>query len=209
MVKLKSSELARLVDISAVRTESSLTEVENIIQAAREYRFICVFAMPSMLPYVSQGLSETDDVGIGGVVGFPSGGESTDSKVWQAAELKNKGCDEIDMVMNIGKLKSGLYEEVIMDIKSVKEVVHPLPLKVIIEVSLLSDAEIVKASEIVMESGADFIKTGTGWAGVTSMRHVKLIKDTVGNRIKLKVAGGVRSLETLEAMYNAGVTRFG
>lgn len=209
MVKLKSSELARLIDISAVRAESTLAEVNLIVESARLYNFVCVFSMPSMLPYVFSGLKGTNSVGIGGIVGFPSGGDTTESKVWQAADLKAKGCNEIDMVMNIGKLKSGLYEDVLQDIKRVKEAVQPLPLKVIIEVPLLNDDEIVKAASIVLDSGADFVKTGTGWAGATDMHHVELIKQTVGNRIKLKVAGGVRTLETLETMYEAGVCRFG
>lgn len=206
---LKSSELARLIDISAVRAESTLEEVNQIVDIAKKYNFICVFSMPSMLPYVFSGLKGSETVGIGGIVGFPSGGDTTESKVWQATDLKNKGCSEIDMVMNIGKLKSGLYEDVLEDIKSVKLAVNPLPLKVIIEVALLTDEEIAKASLLVLEGGADFVKTGTGWAGVTNMHHIGIIKRTVGDRIKLKVAGGVRTLETLEEMYNAGVSRFG
>mgnify|MGYP000765897913 FL=1 len=121
MVKLKSSELARLIDISAVRAESTLAEVNLIVESARLYNFVCVFSMPSMLPYVFSGLKGTNSVGIGGIVGFPSGGDTTESKVWQAVDLKAKGCNEIDMVMNIGKLKSGLYEDVLQDIKRVKE----------------------------------------------------------------------------------------
>lgn len=209
MTKLKPSELARLIDISAVRAESTLAEVNQIVDIAKKYNFICVFSMPSMLPYVFSGLEGSESVGVGGIVGFPSGGDTTESKVWQAAELKNKGCTEIDMVMNIGKLKSGLYDDVLEDIKSVKSVVSPLPLKVIIEVALLTDEEIAKASSLVLEGGADFVKTGTGWAGATNMHHIEIIKRTVGDRIKLKVAGGVRTLETLEEMYNAGVSRFG
>lgn len=206
---LKSSELARLIDISAVRAESTLEEVNQIVDIAKKYNFICVFSMPSMLPYVFSGLKGSETVGIGGIVGFPSGGDTTESKVWQATDLKNKGCSEIDMVMNIGKLKSGLYEDVLEDIKSVKLAVNPLPLKVIIEVALLTDEEIAKASLLVLEGGADFVKTGTGWAGATNMHHIGIIKRTVGDCIKLKVAGGVRTLETLEEMYNAGVSRFG
>lgn len=209
MVNLKSSELARLIDISAVRAESTLSEVNQIIDIAKKYNFICVFSMPSMLPFVFAGLKGAEDVGIGGIVGFPSGGDTTESKVWQATELKNKGCNEIDMVMNIGKLKSGLYDDVLDDIRKVKAAVCPLPLKVIIEVPLLSDDEIMKAASLVLEADADFVKTGTGWAGTTDMHHIKLIKRAVGDRIKLKVAGGVRTLETLEMMYEAGVSRFG
>jgi len=209
MSKLKPTELARMIDISAVRAESTLAEVNQIVEAAKEHNFICVFSMPSMLPYVFSGLQGTDSVGIGGIVGFPSGGDTTESKVWQARDLKERGCNEIDMVMNVGKLKSGLYEDVVEEIKRIKSAVSPLPLKVIIEVALLTDEEVAKAASLVLEGGADFVKTGTGWAGATDMHHVEIIKRTVGDRIKLKVAGGVRSLATLEAMYDAGVSRFG
>lgn len=95
MVKLKSSELARLIDISAVRAESTLAEVNLIVESARLYNFVCVFSMPSMLPYVFSGLKGTNSVGIGGIVGFPSGGDTTESKVWQAVDLKAQGCNEL------------------------------------------------------------------------------------------------------------------
>lgn len=209
MAKLKSLELARMIDISAVRAESTLAEVNQIVEAAKKHHFICVFSMPSMLPYVFEGLQGMKDVGIGGIVGFPSGGDTTESKVWQANDLKERGCNEIDMVMNIGKLKSGLYNDVVEEIRCIKAAVSPLPLKVIIEVALLTDEEVAKAAALVLEGGADFVKTGTGWAGATDMHHVEIIRRTVGDRIRLKVAGGVRSLATLETMYDAGVSRFG
>ena len=209
MSDLKLDELVRLIDISAVQSDSTLEEVEKVIESAKKYNFICVFVMPSMLPFAFKELKGYDNVGIGGIVGFPSGAETTDMKVYQAEQYKKYGCNEVDMVMNIGKLKSGLYDEVLEDIKRVKETVAPLPLKVIIEVALLEDEEIVKASEIVLQGGADFLKTGTGWKGATTMEHVRLIKSVIGDKIKLKVAGGVRSLETLEEMHDAGVCRFG
>ena len=207
--KLSANELARMIDISAVRADSTLDEVNQIVDLAKKYNFICVFSMTSMLPYVFEGLKGVDSVGIGGIVGFPSGGDLTSSKVAQATELKAAGCNEIDMVMNIGKLKSGLYDQVLDDIKQVRAVVAPLPLKVIIEVALLTDEEIMKAARLVLEGGATFVKTGTGWAGPTNMHHIELIKKAVGDKILLKVAGGVRTLDTLEEMYNAGVSRFG
>lgn len=209
MSDLKLDELVRLIDISAVQSDSTLEEVEKVIESAKKYNFICVFVMPSMLSFAFKELKGYDNVGIGGIVGFPSGAETTDMKVYQAEQYKKYGCNEVDMVMNIGKLKSGLYDEVLEDIKRVKETVAPLPLKVIIEVALLEDEEIVKASEIVLQGGADFLKTGTGWKGATTMEHVRLIKSVIGDKIKLKVAGGVRSLETLEEMHDAGVCRFG
>lgn len=209
MSTLTSHEIARLIDISAVRAESTLQEVNNIIAGAIQYNFICVFSMPGMLPDVTTQLNEYPQIGIGGIVGFPSGGETTNSKVFQANELKAMGCTEIDMVLNIGKLKSGLTEEVKEDIRQVKAAVSPLPLKVIMEVVHLTDEEICRASSLIMESGADFIKTGTGWAGATTLHHIRLIKQTIGDAIPLKVAGGVRSLDTLLEMHQLGVSRFG
>ena len=155
MAKLKSLELARMIDISAVRAESTLSEVNQIVEAAKKHHFICVFSMPSMLPYVFEGLQGMKDVGIGGIVGFPSGGDTTESKVWQANDLKERGCNEIDMVMNIGKLKSGLYNDVVEEIRCIKAAVSPLPLKVIIEVALLTDEEVTKAAALVLEGGVD------------------------------------------------------
>ena len=201
-------EIARMVDISAVRADSTAAEIKEIAQAARKYGFICAFAMPSLTGYLKQEL-EGSNVLLGGVVGFPSGSESTASKVFQAMELKATGCNEIDMVINIGMLKSGITDEVIADIEAVKEAVEPLPLKVIIEVSLLTDEEIARAARIVRDARADYVKTGTGWQGATTMRHIELIKNAVGDAVKLKVAGGVRDLETVKRMNIAGVSRFG
>ena len=209
MKSLTSNELALLIDISAVRADSSLDEVNKIIESAKQYHFVCVFPMQGFVPQTIQALKGYDTILVGGVVGFPSGGDSTASKLFQAQEMKIAGCREIDMVMNIGKLKSGLYTDITDEIRQVKAKVSPLPLKVIIEVPLLTDDEIGIAASLVLEAGADFVKTGTGWAGNTTMHHVNLIKAAVGDKIKLKVAGGVRTLEALEEMYNAGVCRFG
>ncbi len=202
-------EVARLIDISAVRTDSSKEDVNCIMDTAKKYNLICVFAMPSFVDYVVENMKGFDDIEIGGVVGFPSGDETKEAKLFQAEQMKAKACTEIDMVMNIGYLKSGMNEEILDEIKAIKACVAPLPLKVIIEVALLNDEEIVRASTLVRDAGADFVKTGTGWMGSTTLEHVKLIKDTVGDTIKLKVAGGVRDLATLKAMCEMGVCRFG
>lgn len=204
-----SNSIARMIDISAVRADSTQTEIELILEAAKTYPFICIFVMPGMIDGIKERVRQLPGVGIGGIVGFPSGGETTRTKCSEAQEMKDKGCDEIDMVMNIGQLKSGMYEQVKEDILAVKQVVSPLPLKVIIEVPLLTDEEIVKASQIVCDCQVAFLKTGTGWAGSTTMHHIEVIKSTVGDSIPLKVAGGVRSLKTLNEMRAKGVSRFG
>ena len=145
-----------------------------------------------------------------GNVSFPSGSDSTTCKVYQAREMLAAGCDEIDMVMNLGLLRSGELAEVGADVKAVVETVQPTPVKVIIEIMLLSSQETRQACEICVEAGAAFVKTGTGWADRgTTLEDVRLVKSIVGERIKIKASGGIRSLATLLEMYNAGATRFG
>lgn len=206
---MNKQQIAQLIDISAVRADSTWSEIEQIIEASKKYPFICIFTMPSMIEKYVDAVKSLPQTGLGGIVGFPSGGDTTTMKVAQAKELVAAGCDEVDMVMNIGKLKSGFYDEVRSDILAVKEAVAPLPLKVIMEVCLLSDEEIGKASEIIRDCGVAYLKTGTGWAGATTMHHIDLIKQAVGDTIPLKVAGGVRDLNTLLEMKAKGVSRFG
>ena len=165
--------------------------------------------MPSMLDRILPYRKEIPNLRIGGIVGFPSGGETLETKLFEVKQLKEKGCDEIDMVLNIGKLKSGFVEEVKDEIEQIKAVVSPLPLKVIMEVVLLTDEEIAMAARIIRDAGASFAKTGTGWAGATTEHHIEVIKAEVGDTIPLEVAGGVRSLDTLLKMRDMGVSRFG
>ena len=206
---ISKAQIAQMIDISAVRADSTWDEIELIIEASKKYPFICIFVMPSMLERISDKVKVLPQTGLGGIVGFPSGGDTTSMKVNQARELVETGCDEIDMVMNVGKLKSGFYDEVQSDILAVKQAVAPLPLKVIMEVCLLTDEQIAKASEIIRDCGVAYLKTGTGWAGATTMHHINVIKSSVGDTIPLKVAGGVRDLNTLLEMHAKGVSRFG
>jgi deoxyribose-phosphate aldolase len=145
-----------------------------------------------------------------GNVSFPSGSDTTTTKIFQAKEMMAAGCDEIDMVLNIGKLRSGEIHEVAEDVKAVVKTVTPIPVKVIIETPYLTPQEIESASRICVDAGAAFVKTGTGWSEKgTSLEDVRLIKSVVGDRIKIKASGGIRKLDTLLAMYSLGARRFG
>jgi deoxyribose-phosphate aldolase len=149
-------------------------------------------------------------VALVGNVSFPSGSDSTSIKVAQARELMAAGCDEIDMVMNIGRLRSGDFAEVEADVRDVIETVRPTPVKVIIEMMVLTPDEIAQACNICVRAGASFVKTGTGWADRgTTLEDVQLVKSIVGDRVKIKASGGIRRLDTLLAMYEAGARRFG
>lgn len=209
-MRLTGIEIAKMIDLSCVRTSSSKADIEEMVQVARKYGFGQVSVLQSFIPYTRLLLRDAPEVRVVGNVSFPSGSDSTSIKVAQAREMVAAGCDEIDMVMNIGKLRSGLLAEVQADVQAVVDTVRPIPLKVIIEIMCLTREETQQACEICLHTGAAFVKTGTGWAERgTSLEDVRLIKSFVGDRIKIKASGGIRSLDMLVEMYKAGARRFG
>ncbi len=205
-----AKEIARMIDLSCVRTTSSKADIEEMVEAARKYGFGQVSVLQCFIPYTKQLLKGSTDIRLVGNVSFPSGSNSTSLKVLQAKEMMASGCDEIDMVMNIGKLRSGELAEVETDVRAVVEIVHPIPVKVIIEIMYLTREETSQACDICVRSGAAFVKTGTGWANRgTTLEDVQLVKSLVGDRIRIKASGGIRDLKTLLDMYHAGASRFG
>ena len=207
---LTSKDIAKMIDISCVRTTSSKADIDEMVDIARKYGFGQVSVMQCFIPYTKELLKNASDVRLIGNVSFPSGSDSTSLKVVQAKEMLAAGCDEIDMVMNIGKLRSGQLEEVERDVRAVVETVLPTPIKVIIEVMSLTPEETKQACEICLRTGATFVKTGTGWADRgTTLEDVNLVKSFVGDQIKIKASGGIRGLDMFVKMYKAGARRFG
>jgi deoxyribose-phosphate aldolase len=207
---LTSKDIAKMIDISCVRTTSSKADIDEMVDTARKYGFGQVSVMQCFIPYTKDLLKTAPDVRLIGNVSFPSGSDSTSIKVLQAKEMLAAGCDEIDMVMNIGKLRSGQLEEVERDVRAVVETVLPTPIKVIIEVMSLTPEETKQACDICLRTGATFVKTGTGWAERgTTVEDVVLVKSFVGDQIKIKASGGVRGLDTFVKMYKVGARRFG
>ena len=202
--------IPRLIDLSCVKTEVTMTDLRDMVELAKKHRFICCFAMPCYTGWLLEQLREETDILVGGTVGFPSGADMTETKVDAARRLARMGCSEIDMVINVSALKSGDYALVEDDIRRVHEAVGELPLKVILEVSYLNDEEIRRGSELAVRGGAAYVKTGTGWAPKpTTVEHIRLIRSVVGDAAKIKAAGGVRTLEDIEEMCAAGCSRFG
>ena len=207
---LTANEVAKMIDLSCVRTTSSQMDIEEMVETARKYQFGQVSVNQCFIPYTKQLLKNAPHIHVIGNVSFPSGSDTTSIKVLQAKEMIAAGCDEIDMVMNIGKLRSGALAEVEADVRAVIETIHPLPVKVIIEIMCLTTEETRQACDICVRSGATFVKTGTGWADRgTTLEDVRLVKSFVGDQIKIKASGGIRNLETLLEMYQAGARRFG
>ena len=207
---LTVKEIAKAIDLSCVRTTSNVKDIDEMVEAACKYGFGQVSVLQCFIPYTRQLLKNASHVKVVGNVSFPSGSDSTSVKVIQAREMVAAGCDEIDMVMNIGQLRSGEFEKVKKDIREVIEIVRPIPVKVIIEIMYLTTEETEQACSICVHAGADFVKTGTGWANRgTTLDDVRLVKSFVGNRIKIKASGGIRDLDMLVKMYKAGARRFG
>ena len=205
---VNSSNIAPLLDVSAVKCQTVMDEVIAAADVAKKYSCKCAFAMPNFTPQMRE-LLKGSGVSLGGAVGFPSGADTTAAKVFIAKELAAMGCDELDMVIAVGALKSGMYDYVLDDIKAIREVAEGRIFKCIIEVSYLTDDEIKRATELVLRGGADFVKSGTGWSGATSVEHIKIMKSIVGNDAKVKAAGGVRDIFTIDEMVGAGCERFG
>ena len=211
-MKLSAEQLAAMLDVSAVQAQSSLEDVKETAAVAKKFNCICAFSLPSFTPVLAEELKEDGrrKVLLGGVVGFPSGGDSTASKVAQAKELVALGCDEIDMVMNVGLALSGQWDRVGADIAAVKQAIGSVPLKVILECGYLNDDQIAQAAITAADAGADWVKSGTGWTEKkTSVHTIEVMKQAVGDRCLVKAAGGVRDLDTLLAMYDVGARRFG
>jgi deoxyribose-phosphate aldolase len=209
-VKLTMQEIARMVDLSAVRANDSEETVCELVQMAKDYHCCLVTTLPSMTPLAVELLDDARDIGISGNVGFPSGAHITPVKVAEAVALISAGCTELDFVMNIGKFLSGKYGEVLDDMRAVVETADGLPVKVILECFYLTDDQILKACDLVLEAGAAFVKTGTGWTPTgATLENVSLIKKHVGDAIAIKASGGVRGVDTLAELYRRGATRFG
>jgi deoxyribose-phosphate aldolase len=206
---MTARDIAGMIDVSAVRAESTREDVRRCAELAISHDCPCVFALPAHTPYLLE-LLEGSEAIAGGACGFPGGAETSAVKSATAAELVGMGCGEIDMVHNIAWLKAGDRESYLHDVRSVIAASNGRPVKVILECHWLTDEEIVRACEWCVEAGAAWVKTGTGWApsGAT-LENVSLMKRTVGDRCQVKAAGGVRDLDTLLAMFDRGVRRFG
>jgi deoxyribose-phosphate aldolase len=203
-------QLAKTIDHSLLRPELTEAEVIAGCELAKHYRVASVCVKPCHVRLAASLLAGSD-VAVGTVVGFPHGSSTTFIKVAEAKEALANGATELDMVINIGELRSSRYDYVREDIRAVVEAAGGRALvKVILENAYLTDDEKVAACRLVEEAGADFVKTSTGFApGGATLEDVRLMRASVGPKIQVKAAGGVRSLDAALAMIDAGVTRMG
>lgn len=203
-------KINKYFDHTILKPDATREQILKLIQEAKEYDFMSVCVNPTWVTLARKELNGTD-VKVCTVIGFPLGATTSASKAFEATEAQKNGADEIDMVLNIGLLKSGELEAVKEDIKAVVNAVStPTLVKVIIETCLLSDTEKKIASRLTKEAGADFVKTSTGFSsGGATASDVKLMRLNVGPDFGVKASGGVKNMSDVKKMIAAGATRIG
>ena len=207
--KYTYKQVAKTIDHSLLKPEMTRNEVKEGCEIAKKYDVASVCCKPADVKFCSDLLKGTD-VLVGTVVGFPHGSSTTSTKVFETEQAVKDGATEIDMVLNIGLLKSGMNAEVQADIAAVVKAAAGNTVKVILENAYLTDAEKVTGCKLSEAAGAHYVKTSTGYAPTgATLADIKLMKESVSPNIKVKSAGGVRTLESLLEYMDAGVTRSG
>ncbi|MGI2326541.1 deoxyribose-phosphate aldolase [Planococcus sp. YIM B11945] len=204
------TNIASYIDHTLLKAEATQEQIVELCKEAAEYKFASVCVNPAWVATAAAEL-QGSTVKVCTVIGFPLGASTSETKAFETKDAISKGAGEIDMVINIGALKSGNNDIVKQDIQAVVAAAKGKAIvKVIIETALLTDEEKEVASRLTKEAGADFVKTSTGFStGGATVEDVKLMRKTVGAELGVKASGGVRSLEDVQAMIDAGATRIG
>ena len=203
-------KLNKYIDHTLLKATATKNDIIQLCEEAKAHHFFSVCVNSCFVSLAKEQLKNTD-IKVCSVIGFPLGAMSTKAKVEETKQALKDGADEIDMVLNIGLLKTKDFVAVWKDIEAVKNTMPNKVLKVILETCYLDDLEIIKASELAINSGADFIKTSTGFgSGGATINHVKLMKSViVSGKTKIKASGGIRNTKTALDYINIGVERIG
>jgi len=209
MQVLNRKDIAELIDHTLLRPDASYMDINRLCEEALQFGFYSVCINPCFIKMAKELLKDSN-VRVATVIGFPLGMTLTEVKVYEAMNASLLGADEIDIVINIGALKSGDWETVRKDISDVIMATRGVVHKTIIETCLLNDDEKKKVVEIALEAGSEFIKTSTGFGPLGArVRDIRLIKSIVGDAAGIKAAGGIRTLKQVLSMLKAGATRIG
>ncbi|MBN2323045.1 MAG: deoxyribose-phosphate aldolase [Spirochaetes bacterium] len=208
-MELTKKEVIRMIEISAVQMPDGEEAINQLISYSKKYNFACVYALPCWIPYLKKNMKVNSHARMASAVGFPSGAHSKGIKLKETEELIAQGVSELDVVMNVGMLLSGRYHYVQDEIETIVDMAGDTIIKVIIEVKYLTEDTIKKACELCINANADYVKTSTGWTDCTTLEDISLIASFVKDDIKIKVAGGIRDLNSVIEMIKLGVSRFG
>lgn len=205
---MEKQEILKRLDHTLLKQTATWEQIKKICDEGMEYQTASVCIPPCFVKRAKEYVS--DKVAVCTVIGFPNGNMTTAAKVFETEDAVKNGADEIDMVINVGDVKAGDYDKVLAEIKAIKAACCGKLLKVIIETCLLTDEEKMKMCEVVTESGADYIKTSTGFStGGATFEDVKLMRERVGAQVKVKAAGGISSVEDAEKFIALGADRLG
>lgn len=202
--------IARMIDHTMLKADAVQADIAKLVEEAKQYQFASVCVNPTWVAYCAEQLAGTE-VKVCTVIGFPLGASTSAVKALETQDAIAGGATEVDMVINIGELKAGNDDFVQKDIEAVVKAASGKALvKVIIETCLLTDEQKVRACELAVKAGTDFVKTSTGFStGGATREDVALMRKTVGQQTGVKASGGVRSLEDVNNMIEAGATRIG
>jgi len=204
-----AADLARYIDYTLLKPEATAAQIARLCAEARTHGFFAVCVNGSRVELARHCL-EDSPVQVAAVVGFPLGAMSGDVKRYETEAAVDDGAQEIDVVLNIGRLKDGDDRYVLRELRDVVEAADERTVKVILETCLLTEAEKIRACRLVVEAGAHFVKTSTGFgAGGATLEDVRLLRATVGPGLGVKAAGGIRTVAAARAMIAAGATRLG
>ncbi|MBM7654903.1 deoxyribose-phosphate aldolase [Neobacillus cucumis] len=203
--------IINMIDHTLLKADATREDILKIVHEAKEYLFASVCVNPTWVKTAAELLADTPEVKVCTVIGFPLGASTSETKAFETKNAIENGADEVDMVINIAALKDQEDELVERDIRAVVEAAKDKALvKVIIETCLLTNEEKVRACELAVKAGADFVKTSTGFStGGATTEDIRLMRQIVGPNIGVKASGGVRSREDAVAMVEAGATRIG
>ena len=205
---MEKEEILKRLDHTLLKQTATWEQIKKICDEGMEYQTASVCIPPCFVKRAKEYVG--DKVAVCTVIGFPNGNMTTAAKVFETEDAVKNGADEIDMVINVGDVKAGDYDKVLVEIKAIKAACCGKLLKVIIETCLLTDEEKMKMCEVVTESGADYIKTSTGFStGGATFEDVKLMRERVGAQVKVKAAGGISSVEDAEKFIALGADRLG
>ena len=205
---MEKQEILKRLDHTLLKQTATWEQIKKICDEGMEYQTASVCIPPCFVKRAKEYVG--DKVAVCTVIGFPNGNMTTAAKVFETEDAVKNGADEIDMVINVGDVKAGDYDKVLVEIKAIKAACCGKLLKVIIETCLLTDEEKMKMCEVVTESGADYIKTSTGFStGGATFEDVKLMRERVGAQVKVKAAGGISSVEDAEKFIALGADSLG
>lgn len=205
---MEKRKILKRLDHTLLKQTADWEQIKKICHEGMEYKVASVCIPPCFVKQAKEYVG--DKVGVCTVIGFPNGNMTTASKVFETKDAVKNGADEIDMVINVGDVKAGDYDKVLAEIRAIKEACGGKLLKVIIETCLLTEEEKVNMCQVVTESGADYIKTSTGFStGGATFADVKLMREHVGAHVKVKAAGGISSVDDAEKFIELGADRLG